>query len=463
MRPSGTLRVPLWQYHPGLPMALEVAAGQRVGQGDTLASPIDARGVPVRAPAAGTVGEVGPARVVGAGRPETQAVEIDTVRPDPARGTGAVLASRGTVRDRIRDGGLRGLGGASYPTHLKAGTGEPDQLVVNLMETDPEIACDRSAVRELGASAAVDLVAEVASLLGVRRALVASPRGAFFSGELSAAAAGAEVDLAFLPPHYALGHFRLLTGWLADNTRPGFPADSPPLVLNFGTVRAVHDALVSGRPLTSRLVTVCLPDAGRRVVCDVPFGTPLRDLLGAVPGGAGRSRARVGGIGNRDRLGLDDVVGPASNSVVAGPETTRRKTSLPCIGCNLCDAHCPAGISPRRLWSLCSAGRVARAVGDGLLDCVNCRACDLACPSRLPIADRLAGAIREHRASADLEARRRSARARHRPVPAGDRLGDPLPEEAYLPADLAGALAARAAGAADARQPFRSGSNSGTT
>lgn len=455
-----TLAVPLWQYHPGSPLGLAVAEGEGVAEGDTLARPLDPFGVPVLSPAAGAVREIRQAKVAGAARPDTKAVVLDTRAT--GRGPSQTMAGPGrSTSATVREGGLRGLGGAAYPVHLKLEGFRGGTLVVNLMETDPDILCDRSALKEMGNRSAAGLVAEAAALLGAGSATVAVPQDAFFATGLAREASRAGIGVALLPPHYALGHSRLLVERLGGGVGQHTEAGESPLVLNFGTVRALHSALARGTPLSSRLVTIRLPGADRRLVLDCPFGASVRDLLEAAGQDAGNCRVRAGGFAGDARTGVDDIVGPTTNSVVVREAEAPRREPMPCIGCNRCDDRCPAGISPRRLWALASAGKTGRAAREGLLRCVGCRSCDLACPSGIRIAGDLARAIGEHRAAEELAARRKSARELHRPADAGATGAGG--EEEYCPNDMAGDLVAQAMGRAGRAPTAGAGGASGGT
>ncbi len=402
-----TVRVPLRQYHLNLPLQFSVSKGNHVEKGAVLVHALSEKGVPVHAPVSGVVRGMNAVRLADRDRPESVAVEIKAAVGEQNCHKSAFPESPVA---RIKSAGIVGLGGACYPSHLKMKRlGHDGTLVINLMESDPEILNDRALVKTLGAERTLDLVTAVSNQLGVRSTIVCYPIGQFFAEALGKSIGRTGVTAIPMPNLYALGNSRILLNHLCRNgtLEPGLRAP----VFNLGTIRAIHDALSGGNPLVSRLVTVTFVGSEMQTVYEVPLGTSL-DVLCQNHAADTPPLVRSGGFALPCDLNPEDVVGPMTGSVVFEPEKATKPHVLPCIGCNLCDAHCPVNISPRRILSALGNG-LERAVREGFLECIGCQSCDYSCPSTIPIARLLVDGQEQYREQVRQEEKRQAAQNRY--------------------------------------------------
>ena len=279
------------------------------------------------------------------------------------------------VVERIEAAGIVGMGGGGYPTAGKireAIAANADWAIGNGMASEPGVTADVALLREHAddVTAGLDIVARCT---GATHTVLAVPADSNVPG-------GTQVGLA-----YPAGEEKKLVAHLTGREVPadGYASDVGVLVLNVSTLFAIHDAVVRGKALRQRLVTVAGTDRW------VGIGTPLADLLPAPSAGereglAPRKRKSAkdgyrvqGELTGRD-VAYDATVGPSTFSV-----ELRRPDSWACIRCGWCGDACPEGLAPEGLHRAFEADAADATV----FDCIECGACTAACPSRLDLVN----------------------------------------------------------------------------
>jgi electron transport complex protein RnfC len=309
-------------------------------------------------------------------------------------------AEAASLCERIRAAGISGLGGAMFPTAEKlqaAGTHPLDTLIVNGAECDPYVNCDEV----LMSSAADRVVGGARALLQALRLerclLAVEVDKAVALAALAAAIEAtqdARIALVTVPARYPEGGERQLVKRLLGREVPsgGLPLDIGCICLNVATAAAVHDAVVDGRPLTSRIVTVTGPGVVRPGNFLVRLGTPVSDVIAAAGGYTpGVDRLLMGGAMMGQSLPSDEVpVTLATNALLALTNAVAVRdgeAAMPCIRCGDCAAVCPAGLQPQELHRLLAAHDLDGAGGLAVIDCIECGCCDLVCPSGILLTD----------------------------------------------------------------------------
>lgn len=303
------------------------------------------------------------------------------------------FSDRPAVLERIREAGIRGLGGAGFPTHLKllaAVRNGVHTLVVNAVECEPGIRCDAALIE-----AATPVIREgidiVRNLLGVRNVLIGCSPATRLEHSEAITTCIDPVQPADGAERYLLHH---LTG--AGIPRRSLPVDHGFVVLNVGTLHAIARA-IAGEPLVERVVTVF--GENRRV----PIGTPLTFL-----GGPDRQGFRVGGELAGRTVAATAAVDKPTNAV----DRLHHFTNLPCIRCGACDPVCPEELPVSLLISRADDTRQASRRDDSVLDCIACGLCNPVCPSGIDIVGQLRSA--RHRAREHLARSQAATRAMQR-------------------------------------------------
>jgi len=391
------LILPLSQ-HLGAPAEPCVSVGERVRKGQLLAAANGLVSVPVHAPTSGTISAIGPQPFPHVSGLPAPAIVLDsdgleqwtTLQPCPDYRQLDATA----LLEKIRQAGISGLGGAGFPTAVKL-TARAQQkihtLIINGTECEPYISADDLLMREKadalisGIDILVQLLQPDTVLIGIednKPAAIAAVR---------AALSGRSYSLKVFPTKYPSGGEKQLIQILTGREVPsgGLPADIGMLCQNVGTCVAIHDAVVLGRPLISRITTLTGSALARPMNVEALLGTPVGELLEF----AGLDRSKL----SRLLLGgpmmgftlpaLDVPLIKTSNCLLAASrdELPAPAPALPCIRCGDCAAACPASLLPQQLHFFALGQQHEQLKAHHLFDCIECGACAYVCPSSIPL------------------------------------------------------------------------------
>ncbi len=297
------------------------------------------------------------------------------------------------IRDAARSAGLVGLGGAAFPTHIKLAPREQtpiDTLLINGCECEPHLTADdqlmQVAPRPILAGALLGQLATGASRVVV--GIEANKPRAIES--LRQAAAGTGIEVCVLKPKYPQGGEKQLIAAVLQREIPTgkLPLDVGVVVLNVGTAAALARAVVRGRPLTHRVVTVSGDGIRRPANLLVPIGASYRQLVEHC-GGLRDSAVRViaGGPMMGFALGTLDtpVTKGTSGITVLSEREVRRAKETPCVRCGRCVEVCPMCLVPTKLGLAARAGNAELARRHHIAACVECGCCAYVCPAQLPL------------------------------------------------------------------------------
>jgi H+/Na+-translocating ferredoxin:NAD+ oxidoreductase subunit C len=426
------LIVPVKQ-HIGESCAPLVEVGQTVRRGQKIARAQGYVSAPVHAPTSGKVVKIEEHPMPhpsGLGRlslfiePDGKDTWEESLAPWPDYRQRDV----GELRERVRICGLAGLGGAVFPTFIKLVRDQKhpiDTVILNGIECEPYLTNDHRLMLEQ-AEQIVSGLDVLMYMAGARHGIIAvednKPDAAACMRE-AAKRLGTAVAVHMLPTRYPQGGEKQLIQAITGREVPAgkLPMHIGILCQNVGTTKAVHDAVVLGRPLTERVVTIsgnAVPQPGNM---NVRLGTPIRFVF-AQHGLEDFEGLHVihGGPLMGERLPSVDVpVAKSTNGMLAFTtdvmaEAHRR--AEPCIRCGHCVEVCPVRLVPNELANQCRQDQFDRAQGYGLFDCIECGCCSYVCPSNIPLVQYFryakgeVGKINRERIFADLSRQRSQAR-----------------------------------------------------
>ncbi len=389
--------VPLRQ-HIGEPAVPVVQVGDQVLRGQLIGRPEGYVSVGVHAPTSGRVVAVEPRPVphpsglrdlcvVIEADGEDRAVEptpLDWHRMDPS-----------ALRNRLREMGLAGLGGAVFPSFIKLNPGAKRQipiLILNGAECEPWITCDDLLMRER-ASEILMGAAVMRHMLGAQQVLVGiednKPEALAC---MARAAAGSDVEVIAVPTLYPGGGGKQLTYTLTGRITPskGLTTDVGVQVFNVGTAYSLYRAVYLGEPLTSRVVTVTGHVHAPRNL-EARLGTPIAEMLRAA---GGEREEATGCIVGGPMMGFDlhDSAAPvtkAVNCLLVKSATLfpPKPPPMPCIRCGECARACPVSLQPYELYWYARHRDFGKTQALSLFDCIECGCCSYVCPSHIPLVD----------------------------------------------------------------------------
>lgn len=415
------LVVPFRQSATGA-AAIHVQAGDKVLKGQVIGAAEGPFGTVVHAPTSGTVRAI-EARTLP--HPSGLAAPCAIIEPDGAERwiertpLDPFTADAEVLRARIRDAGIVGLGGAAFPSHVKA-KAAIETLVINGAECEPWITCDDRLMRERAA----DIVAGariLGRLMGAKRILFGiednKPEAADALRAVLTECEGASCQVVAVPTLYPAGGekqlIRVLTGIEIPYGKLG--PDFGVQCFNVGTAYAVARAVLHGEPLVSRIVTLA-GNYGRPGNFEVLIGTPMDTLLPLGEPRADTDRVVMGG----PMMGfpvpdLSVPVVKATNCLLAMSPALfpPPPPEMPCIRCGACTRACPMVLQPHELYWYSKSKNFGKAQEYHLFDCIECGCCAFVCPSRIPLVDYYRFAKSEIRARERDKAAADTARERY--------------------------------------------------
>jgi H+/Na+-translocating ferredoxin:NAD+ oxidoreductase subunit C len=446
------------QQHIGEPARPVVQVGQTVLKGEVIARPEGYVSVPLHASTSGRVVAIEDRPIP---HPSGLSGRCIVIEPDgqerwtefhPALDYAAEDPT--VLRTRVREAGIVGLGGAGFPSFVKLNR-SPDRpvevLILNGAECEPYITCDDMLMRTWpdevisGALIMCRIVDAPYCLVGVednKPAAIEALRGAVSERRL-----GDRVEIVEIPTRYPAGGEKQLIQVLTGKEVPsgGLPADIGIVCHNVGTAVAVHHAILGGRPLVSRVVTLTggALDGPRNL--QVLLGTPIADLLSHCGVVTERlERLIMGGPMMGVALHSDEVpVVKTTNCILAAAtdDLTPPRPVLPCIRCGACAAACPVSLLPQQLYWYARAKDFDAVQDYHLFDCIECGCCAYVCPSNLPLVQyyRFAKseiwALEREREKAELARRRFEFRAQRLEREKADRAARMAQKKAQLGAE----------------------------
>ncbi|MEN8155928.1 MAG: electron transport complex subunit RsxC [Bacteroidota bacterium] len=299
------------------------------------------------------------------------------------------------IRKKILEAGVVGLGGATFPSHVKLmvpGGKTAEYLIINGVECEPYLTADHMLMMERS----LELVAGIELLmkgLGVEKAILGIENNKPDAIEkMKKLTEGSAIQVQGLKVKYPQGGEKQLVQALLNREVPSgaLPIEVGVVVFNVGTAYAAYEAVMKNRPLIDRIVTVTGKSLERPSNFQVRIGTPISHIVEAA-GGIPDNTAKVingGPMMGKAISSLDIPVIKGSSGIVLVPkEEAGRKEVKPCIRCTGCVGVCPMGLEPYLLMTLSEKALFDRMEAEKVMDCIECGSCSYTCPSARPLLD----------------------------------------------------------------------------
>lgn len=383
--------------HIGAPGEIIVERGQEVERGQPLTSPAGFVSVPVHAPTSGKIKKIADfPHPLGKAQP---AIEITADGEDAwfediaGHGDWRDLTPA-RLKDIIRDAGMVGLGGASFPTHVKLSPPKEkpvDLLILNGAECEPYLTSDHRVMLEHPAEV-MEGIGLLMRALGVGKALVGIENNKADAGEALEKARPVDLDIevSLLETKYPQGSEKHLIYALTKRQTPagGLPMDAGVVVQNVGTTLSCHDAVKLGRPLTERVVTVTGSAVREPANVMVRVGTPVAEVIdfcGGLTGDVGKvifGGPMMGIV--QFNLAAPVLKGTSGILCLIESEIVQFQ-GTPCIRCGNCVDACPMFLAPGIMGLLVERNRFADLGEYHITDCIECGSCAYVCLSHRPL------------------------------------------------------------------------------
>ncbi len=399
--------IPLSQ-HIGAPAVPVVAVGDSVRIGQKIGEVGGGLGCPVHASVSGTVKAIVTKRNA-MGTPVTNIViENDGLRTqDDGMKPIAKPLSEATPEEIVavvREAGISGLGGATFPTYAKiqSAMGKATRVIVNCAECEPYLTANHRLLLERG-EIVISGMEIVMRALNVTEGILAvednKPDAIRLLEERLAKREGLErgtnLRVAVMKTKYPQGDERQIVAALFGREVPAgkLPADVGCMILNAETAAAISRAYWRGLPLTSRIVTVTGDCIRSPKNVRSPLGASAQELI-TFCGGLTRTPKKMISGGPMMGFALFDPETPVSKSMsglLLFSEEADRPTTIhsPCIHCGRCVAHCPMHLMPNYLAAYAQERDYDKAEKFDVMSCVECGTCTYNCPAGVEIVQHI--------------------------------------------------------------------------
>ena len=393
--------IPLAQ-HIGAPAVAKVAKGDKVLAGQLIAEAASFMSANIHAPVSGTVtavdlqpnGQGVRQMMITIKREGDEWVPEVDLTPDLVR---ECTLEPKEILDRIKAAGIVGMGGATFPTHVKLSVPpgkKAEFLIINGVECEPYLTSDHRTMLEKGEELMVGTTILMRAL-GVKQAQIGiennKPDAIAFLRELSKHYEGVRVTP--LKVRYPQGGEKQLIAAVTGRQvppPPGLPIDVGAVVCNASTTYAVYQAVQKHKPLIERVVTITGKGVREPKNLLTRMGTPVEALIeaaGGLPADAGKV-INGGPMMGRAMVNLASPVtkGCSGITVMSGRDAQRREASQ-CIKCAKCVAACPMGLEPYYLSKMTQKKGWEEVEAQMITSCIECGCCQASCPSYLPLLD----------------------------------------------------------------------------
>ncbi len=300
------------------------------------------------------------------------------------------------IRKRVHDAGIVGLGGATFPSHVKLTLPKDETaeyLIVNGSECEPYLTSDHSLMLEKSEEILVG-VRIIMKALNVNKAFIGIENNKQDAiDKLQKVAKNYNgIEVQPLKVKYPQGGEKQLIQAIINREVPsgGLPVNIGVVVFNVATLFAVYEAIQKNKPLIERIVAISGKHLKKPSNFRTRIGTPISELIKAV-GGLPENTGKViaGGPMMGKALNITDVpVVKGTTGVVLIPEEdSLRKPVLNCIRCSRCITTCPMGLEPYLLMALTEKEKYDWLEENKAMDCIECGSCSYICPAHRPLLD----------------------------------------------------------------------------
>ena len=389
--------IPL-QQHIGAPCKPLVQKGDRVKTGQKIAASDAFVSAPIHSPVTGTVKKIANHLHPMGTRVEMIQIERDKEGEEEwdllERPADWKNASVDELRKVIQEAGLVGLGGAGFPTHVKLNPPKDkkiDAFVLNGVECEPYLTSDHRIMLEY-TDEILEGMAILIKILGGPKGYIGIENNkpdAIEQMQKRVKELGYDFEVCPLEVKYPQGAEKMLISAVLGRTIPAgkLPMDVGVVVNNVATAQSVKHAIVDGKPLIERVVTVSGDAIKEPRNLKARLGTQFKELVDA-SGGVTEDLKEIFQGGPMMGISLYDFSAPiikATGGVICNTKARGKEKAYNCIKCNSCINVCPVFLLPTKIARFSEVGMVDEAGDIGLLSCIECGSCAFVCPSHIPL------------------------------------------------------------------------------
>lgn len=393
--------------HIGAPAKPIVKKGDVVKVGTMIAEAGGFVSAPVHSSVSGTVSKVDV--VIDASGTRRQAIFVDVNgdewedaidrSPELVRLSDRPELDAATIINKVKDAGIVGLGGATFPCHVKLSPppgSKAECVIINAVECEPYLTADHRLMLEhpeeilVGVSLIMKAVSVEKGYIGIENN---KPDAIRLMTEK--AQTYPNIEIVPLKVKYPQGGEKQLIDAVIGRqvpAPPAIPISVGAVVQNVGTAFAIYQAVMKNKPLVDRIITVTGKSVSNPSNLLARLGTPFQQLIdecGGLPEDSGKI---IGGgpMMGKALLNLDvPMTKGSSGLLIMRNDEAKRAEPDPCIRCAKCVSACPMGLEPYLLATLSDKQEWEMAEGNDIVSCIECGSCQFTCPSHRPLLDNI--------------------------------------------------------------------------
>ncbi len=393
--------IPIMQ-HIGSPPKIVVKVGQKVEEGQLIAEATGFISTNIHSSIPGTVIDIKEDFISTGVKSKIVVIEMGGVFKKS--GKSIQLAdwrslSKKTFLNIIKDSGIVGLGGATFPTHVKLTIPDGktvDTLIINGAECEPFVTCDHRLMIDYSEDLleGVEIINTILEAKNVYIGIESNKKDAI-KRLRTLSLNRYDVKIVPLRTKYPQGDEKQLIKALTGRIVPvnKLPFDVNCVVCNVSTVVAIKEAIVNDKPLIDRVLSV----TGSGIVVPrnlkVKIGTPIKEVIDECGGlKPNVKKVIIGGpMMGFSQMNLDVPVTKGCSGILAltDEELEEYKQDSICINCGKCILACAFGLMPTVLNKYIKYKKFEESIKEGLMYCKECGACSFACPARIPLVQNL--------------------------------------------------------------------------
>lgn len=393
--------------HIGAPAKPIVKKGDVVKVGTMIAEAGGFVSAPVHSSVSGTVSKVDV--VIDASGTRRQAIFVDVNgdewedaidrSPELVRLSDRPELDAATIINKVKEAGIVGLGGATFPCHVKLSPppgSKAECVIINAVECEPYLTADHRLMLEhpeeilVGVSLIMKAVSVEKGYIGIENN---KPDAIRLMTEK--AQAYPNIEIVPLKVKYPQGGEKQLIDAVIGRqvpAPPAIPISVGAVVQNVGTAFAIYQAVMKNKPLVDRIITVTGKSVSNPSNLLARLGTPFQQLIdecGGLPEDSGKI---IGGgpMMGKALLNLDvPMTKGSSGLLIMRNDEAKRAEPDPCIRCAKCVSACPMGLEPYLLATLSDKQEWEMSEGNDIVSCIECGSCQFTCPSHRPLLDNI--------------------------------------------------------------------------
>lgn len=395
-----TVSIPIAQ-HIGAPSKAIVAKGDKVKVGDKIAESTGFVSANIHSSVSGTVNKIDDILDSTGYKRPCIVIDVEGDEWNETIDRSDELKKEISLTDKeiiakINSSGIVGLGGATFPSHVKLSIPDGKKinvLIINGVECEPYLTSDHRLMIEKADEMLVGIQV-LMKALSVNRAVIGiennKPDAIAHLSSLVKNYPGIEVQP--LKVKYPQGGEKQLIKALINREVPsgGLPLDVGAVVHNVGTAFAVYEAVQKNKPLFERVVTVTGQLISKPSNFLVRIGTPISQLIEAA-GGLPEDTGKIINGGPMMGKAVSSIDVPVtkgtSGILIISKDHAKRKKETTCVRCAKCVSVCPQGLQPFLLIKQTQLEKNDELEQNGVMDCIECGSCSFTCPAGLPLLD----------------------------------------------------------------------------